>query len=50
MFDDKVSKYSQTCFKRKNSFKTGDFLRGSIHMKISMTRHEKGDILIQVTA
>jgi hypothetical protein len=34
----------------KNSFKTGDFLRGSIHMKISMTRQKKGDLLIKVTA
>ena len=24
--------------------------RGSIHMKFSMTGHEKGDLLIQVTA
>ena len=47
----------QTCIKRsslgqrKNDpFKTGDFLRNSIHMKFSMTGQEKGDLLRQVTA
>jgi hypothetical protein len=29
---------------------TGENKRGSIHMKISMTGLENGDILIQVTA
>ena len=30
--------------KNKWSYKTGDLLRGSIHMKFSMTRQENGDI------
>ena len=30
--------------KKKWSYKTGDLLRGSIHMKFSMTRQENGDI------
>jgi hypothetical protein len=30
--------------------KTGDLLRGSIHMKFSTTEQEKGDLLRQVTA
>ena len=32
------------------SFKTGDILRDSVHMKFSITGQEKGDFLIQVTA
>jgi hypothetical protein len=30
--------------------KTGNLLRGSIHMKFSTTEQEKGDLLRQVTA
>ena len=30
--------------KKKWSYKTGDLLRGSIHMKFYMTRQENGDI------
>jgi hypothetical protein len=36
--------------KKKWPYKTGDLLRGSIHMKFSMTGQEKGDLLIQVTS
>jgi len=36
--------------KKKWSYKTGDLLKEFIHMKFSMTGHEKGDLLIQVTA
>jgi len=31
-------------------YKTGDLLRGLIHMKFSMTGQEKGDLWMQVTA
>ena len=37
-------KYTQTCIKRSL------LKRGSIPMQFSMTGHEKGDLLIQVTA
>jgi hypothetical protein len=35
---------------KKWPYKTGDLLRGSIHMKFSTTEQEKGDLLRQVTA
>jgi len=31
--------------KKKWPYKTGDFLRGSIHMKFCMTGQEKGDCM-----
>ena len=34
----------------ESPYKTGDLLRGLIHLKLSMTEQEKGDLLIQVTA
>jgi hypothetical protein len=49
--------YSQTCIKssplgqRKcGCIRQVTFKRGSIHIKLSMTGHEKGDLLTQVTA
>ena len=43
--------HSQTCIKRSplGQRKTG-LIRGSIHIKFSMTGQENGDLLIQVTA
>jgi len=48
-------KYSQTCIQRSplGQRKSGllrPLKRDSIHMKLSMTGEEKGDLLIQVTA
>ena len=48
--------YSQTCIKRsslgqrKMGYKTDDVLKGSIHLKFSMTGQEKGDLAIQLAA
>jgi hypothetical protein len=48
--------YNQTCIKRsplgqrKSGLIRGYLLRGSIHVKFSMTGQEKGNLLIQVTA
>jgi len=36
--------------RKKWLYKTGDLLRGSIHMKFSMTDQKKDDLLTQVTA
>ena len=49
-----VFKYSQTCIERSQEnvalWDRWPVKRGSIHMKSSMTGHEKDNLLIQVTA